>query len=221
MNFPMNETRRKQEHEEIDLLLPWYVNATLGPAEHDRVAGHVASCSECRQSVSELRALQVSVARDKATPIVPRPRVNDLLDAIEKRSGLHQLDRRQALGLAVAALVTLTLVATVFISNLDRIAGTPVIFEPATSEPVANNMDYVLRIQFGADTNETERERVLQDIGARDISGGSVEGSYRVVVQLSAASLEELDRYTDNLEAMPAITSVEVLALQLPMKSRQ
>lgn len=218
----MTDTRRRQEHEEIDLLLPWYVNETLGPAERDRVAGHIASCSECRESVAQLRAVQALVARDKATPIVPRPRVNELLDAVEKRSGIPRLDKRQALSLAVAAVVTLTLIATLFISNPDRTAGTPMIFESATtSDPGASSMDYVLRIQFGANTSETERARLLQDIGARDIAGGSAEGSYRVVVQLSAASLEELNRYTARLEAMPAITSVDVLALQLPMKSRQ
>ncbi len=82
-------------------------------------------------------------------------------------------------------------------------------------------MDYVLSIQFESGTSPTDRDRVLQDIGARDVSGGSNEGSYRVIVQLSAASLEELDRYTGDLESLSEIRSVSVIALQLPVKPQQ
>ena len=82
-------------------------------------------------------------------------------------------------------------------------------------------MDYVLRIQFEARTSQNERDRVLQDIGARDISGSFDEGSYRVIVQLSAASLEELERYTGNLESLPEVATVSVVALQLPVNAEQ
>jgi len=82
-------------------------------------------------------------------------------------------------------------------------------------------MDYVLSIQFESGTTPTDRDRVLQDIGARDVSGASEEGSYRVIVQLSTTSLEELDRYTGDLESLPEVISVSVVALQLPMKVEQ
>ena len=94
-------------------------------------------------------------------------------------------------------------------------------FETATSGAGNAAMDYVLSIQFESGTTVVEREQILQDIEARDVSGGSDIGAFRVIVQLPAASLDELDRYTENLEAMTAVRSVSVIALQLPMRQQQ
>lgn len=217
----MNKDGLIREHEEIDLLLPWYVNETLDPGEHDRVALHVASCIECQETVSTLTEMQAAVVKNKATPIVPRPRVDDLLESISSRRILHRLDRRQATTFVAAAAATLILVVTLLIAIPDSPTGISTEFETATSNRGAISMEYVLRIQFRVNSSEAERIRILQDIGARDISGGSAEGSYRAIVQLSAASLEELERYTDSLESLSEVASVEVVALQLPMKTKQ
>lgn len=217
----MNDPKQMNEHEEIELLLPWYVNATLEPAEHDRVAIHVSSCVACQESVSLLTEVQATVARNKATPIVPQPRVNDLLNSIESRKPLVRPGKQQVASYMMAAAVTLALVATLIVSNPDDPAGIPAEFETATSSPSVISMDYVLRIQFTPDTSETVRNRLLQDMGARDISGGIAEGAYRVIVQLSAASLEDLNRYTESLQSLPEVASVDVIALQLPMKTEQ
>jgi len=106
------------------------------------------------------------------------------------------------------------------LSNQDDRSGIPQQFETATAHQGDVSMDYVLTIQFESGTSQTDRDRVLQDIGARDVSGGSDEGSYRVIVQLSAASLEELDSYTGNLESLSEVSSVSVVALQLPMRTK-
>ncbi len=73
----MTDNRQIHDHDEIDLLLPWYVNDTLDATEHDRVAKHVVSCAKCQESVSLLTDVQAAVVTNKATPIVPQPRVND------------------------------------------------------------------------------------------------------------------------------------------------
>jgi hypothetical protein len=217
----MNDMSHTHDHDEIDLLLPWYVNDTLGSAEHDRVADHIASCTECQKSVTLLTDVQAAVVRNKATPIVPQPRVNELLDSINAGNATQHLDLRQFRSLFAAAAVTLLLIATLFVTNPDNRSITPLEFETATSTQEGSSMDYVLRIQFESGTSQNERDKVLQDIGARDVSGSIDEGSYRVIVQLPAASLEELDRYTVNLESLPEVSSVSVIALQLPMNTEQ
>lgn len=212
----MNELTHKQDHDDIDLLLPWYVNDTLDPADHERVASHVADCSECRDSVALLTDVQAAVVRNKATPIVPQPRVNELLESIDTDHSVSYPDRRQWTSFTAAAAITLLAIATLIITNPE-----PVQYETATSTQSAASMDYVLRIQFESRTSQNERDRVLQDIGARDISGSFAEGSYRVIVQLSAASLEELNRYTGNLESLPEVETVSIVALQLPVNMEQ
>lgn len=217
----MNDENHSQAHEEIDLLLPWYVNDTLDPTEHERVARHVAGCPECRQNVSLLSDLQETVVRKTATPIVPQPRVDDLIDSIESRESAGNAQGRSWRPLLAAVAVTIVLTGGLMMIDPDRGADAIRTFETATSNRSAPAMDYVLSIQFSPETSQSERERLLQDIGARDISGGSAEGSYRVVVQLATASLEDLDRYTNHLQSLPQVTSVRVVALQLPMKSEQ
>ena len=213
----MTDNRQLHDHDAIDLLLPWYVNDTLEPAEHDRISIHVAICAECRENVSLLAEVQSAVVRNEATPIVPQPRVDALLESISAGNPSYHRDRQQWKTFLAAAAVTLLLIATLIFSNQEDRSESPQRFETATSSQAGASMDYVLTIQFESGTSLAERERVLQDIGARDISGGSIEGSFRVIVQLSAASLEELDRYTGDLESLSEINSVVVVALQLPM----
>jgi hypothetical protein len=216
----MTDNRQLYDHDAIDLLLPWYVNDTLNPDEHERVSRHVATCAECRENVSLLAKVQAAVVRNKATPIVPQPRVDELLESISSGNSQHHRDRQQSRTFFAAAAVTLLLIATLLLISQEDRSGIPQQFETATSSQVGASMDYVLTIQFASGTSAADRDRVLQDIGARDISGGSSEGSYRVIVQLSAASLEQLDRYTGDLESLSEVSSVVVVALQLPMSPR-
>jgi len=217
----MTDNRHMHNHDEIDLLLPWYVNETLDTAEHARVAEHVANCAECQESVSLLAEVQAAVVRNVATPIVPQPRVNELLNSISKVGPLHHRESQQSKTFFAAAAVTLLLIVTLILTNQEDRSGVPQKYETATSTQDAVSMDYVLSIQFESGTSPTDRDRVLQDIGARDISGGNDEGSYRVIVKLSAASLEELDRYAGDLESLSEVSSVSVVALQLPVNPEQ
>ena len=217
----MTDNRQMHDHDEIDLLLPWYVNDTLDPAEHDRVANHVANCKECQENVSLLADVQDAVVRNEATPLVPQPRVNELLESINTDSQSRQSNGSQLTIYLASAAATLLLITTLIFTNPDDTAGVAQEFETATTTQNGASMDYVLSIQFESGTTPTDRDRVLQDIGARDVSGASEEGSYRVIVQLSTTSLEELDRYTGDLESLPEVISVSVVALQLPMKVEQ
>lgn len=217
----MTENSQMQDHDEIDLLLAWFVNETLDPFEQDRVVAHLTTCSICRDSVALLTDVQAAVIRHKATPIVPQPRVNELLDSISTGDSTNNRGHGYSRVFMAAAGITALLITTLLLTNSQNMTNVSQTFETATS--VAGNaaMDYVLSIQFESGTTVAEREQVLQDIDARDVSGGSDVGAFRVIVQLPAASLDELDRYTENLEAMTVVKSVSVVALQLPMRQQQ
>lgn len=217
----MTENTQIQDHDEIDLLLPWFVNETLDPAEHDRVAAHLAACSICQENVALLTDVQAAVVRHKATPIVPQPRINELMDAISTKDSTVNRDQGYSGIFMAAAGITALLIATLLLTNSQDATNVSQKFETATSGSGSAAMDYVLSIQFESGTSPADREQVLQDIDARDVSGGSDVGAFRVIVHLPAASLDELDRYTEDLEALPAVKSVSVVALQLPMRPQQ
>ena len=217
----MTENTQMQDHDEIDLLLPWFVNETLDPIEHDRVATHLAICSICQDSVALLTDVQAAVVRHKATPIVPQPRVNELIDSIATEGPTTDRDQGYSRVFLAAAGITALLIATLLLTNGQDATEVSQTYETATSTSGNAAMDYVLSIQFEPGTSTADREQILQDIDARDVSGGSDIGAFRVIVQLPAASLDELDRYTENLEALPAVSSVSVVALQIPMRPQQ
>ncbi|MDH3695037.1 MAG: hypothetical protein OER96_10765 [Gammaproteobacteria bacterium] len=53
MDANMNQIT-SSSHDEIFLLLPWYVNSTLDADEHTIVSSHIAECAICRQEVEYL-----------------------------------------------------------------------------------------------------------------------------------------------------------------------
>lgn len=53
---------RGDPHEEIQTLLPWYINGTLRQEESDVVETHLAICAECRTELELERKLARSVA---------------------------------------------------------------------------------------------------------------------------------------------------------------
>ena len=63
----------QDEHREIDLLLPWYVNGSLDEPERDRVRLHVQECHLCQQEVPLLRLIQTEIASERQGEREPAP----------------------------------------------------------------------------------------------------------------------------------------------------
>lgn len=50
-----------EQHEQISMLLPWYLNQTLDPAERQQVENHIRGCLSCRRELVHLRRLAAAV----------------------------------------------------------------------------------------------------------------------------------------------------------------
>jgi len=55
-------TDTKLSHEEVSLVLPWYLNGTLEGEELDAVKSHIAECSKCAHEAEELTFIKSVVA---------------------------------------------------------------------------------------------------------------------------------------------------------------
>jgi len=217
----MSDKLQNLEHDEIALLLPWFVNNSLGPGERARVNRHLADCGACQENVLVLSTVQTTLQHHVATPIVPEPRVGDLMDRLDvqdsQRGGWHWM---QGLSLA-ASIAALTIAGALFLTDRENSMKSQALFETATSSEQVAAMDYVLDVRFEAGTLPADRHRVLQDIQARKISPGNEIGSYQVIVHMPAASLEKIERYTVSVAALPEIQSAQVVAVQMPMKQER
>lgn len=203
------------DHESADPLLPWFVNGTLARHEHELVERHAAGCEECQDSIALLTRMRDTVRAAKETPIVPQARPEVLLDAIDTRHG--QRRRWRGEWIAAASVGALLTMSAMFLASGDRDAELPLRFETATSNDAALPMDYVLTVRFEDGAAAADRDRVLQGIGAKDISTTEDASVYRVVVALPAASLEDLERYAEKMESLPGVRAVKPLALQIPV----
>ena len=61
MNTPNFEF--ENEHQSVDLLLPWYLNKSLTLVEQKKVEKHLRSCLRCRRELTTLEKLASSVKR--------------------------------------------------------------------------------------------------------------------------------------------------------------
>lgn len=59
-----------REHEDTHLMLPWYLNGTLGGEELQRVRRHISTCLVCRQELAGLRR-QVEFIETHDRPLTP------------------------------------------------------------------------------------------------------------------------------------------------------
>jgi len=64
---------------DIQMLLPWYLNDTLGQEERVKVAAHLAGCPSCRKELAEISKIEESIQNRRGEEILP---VDEMLDAV-------------------------------------------------------------------------------------------------------------------------------------------
>ena len=203
------------DHELADSLLPWFVNGTLDRDEHKLVERHAAVCEECTGNIALLTRVRNVVGDARPTPMVPQPRPAALAEAFDAREA-PRAPRRTG-WVAAAGFAAVVLITAIFMLVPQQDPEQPLVFETASSSTPPLPMDYVFSVRFEDGATRADRERVLQELGARQISVTADPSEYRLVVPLPAASLEDLERYTKQLESLPEVQAVKAVALQLPV----
>lgn len=214
----MPSPNEKRHHNDIDQILPWYVNGTLDQAEHVRVEQHLAGCSECQGNVELLSKMQAATNADSLSPIVPKPRIDDLLDRIDRNEVIRPSSRRYSM-LAIAATIVVVFIGVVTVtSRLIPNIKQPLMYETATSVGDSALINYVFLVEYEADVSTTEREMVTREIGGIEIGPGAEPGTYRVSVEVPAATVEELNLLAGEVQERSEIKNVRLIAVQLPVR---
>ncbi|MDH3350113.1 MAG: zf-HC2 domain-containing protein [Gammaproteobacteria bacterium] len=214
----MHEQDTRFDHDEVELLLPWFVNDTLARAERQQVQRHLEVCTTCQDSIAVLQKMQDAARTDAAIPMVPSPRIDDLMSAIAA-DDLRRAPRRWWPAMALAASAAAILLAAVLIANNPAVAPeSGVRFETATSESAAALMDYVMAVEFEPGTTAIKRRQAFEAYDVAEFVAESEPDTYRIMLRLPVSSLEDLERVTNEMESHADIRSVRILALQLPMR---
>ncbi|MEO1248044.1 MAG: zf-HC2 domain-containing protein [Pseudomonadota bacterium] len=204
-------------HEEVDGLLPWYVNGTLSPTERGAVEEHLADCIACAEEVRQLERIADAVQDEIPTPLVTVPdgaRLNELLDA-----DTSSRSRRAPAYLAAAALAAAMFAGILILADSTNRVADPVLFETATATGAEALTDYVFDIEFAAGVAAREHPALLESMGVRDAVATSGSAAVRGIVSLPAASMTELQSIADSMAARDEIDSVRIVAVQLPVRA--
>ncbi len=214
------------EHERIDLLLPWHVSGTLEAEESGDVRHHMANCVTCRGQLRELAELS-SVVREAPTPSFDTDShlldVEHRLAAITTRKG-HEtkpvLPRSGALRwLLVGQVAALVLMATLLLlRHADRPGlqpnDTPQFRTLATppADLVADSPR--VRVLFSEGVTEQLIRELLHRAGGRIVDGPSAMGLYVVELDMSAEGDSSL---ASRLEALRTHDGVRFAELEGPV----
>lgn len=214
----MKQLKVTYEHDAIVQLLPWYVNDTLDESESDLVRTHIDYCEECRSNIELLSQVQQVVRIDSPAPLVPAPRIEELLEAINSPEHGSSSGPRWPLLAAAASIILVVAVAALLLVQADTDSASPTQFQTATSAASSDSIDFVIELQFSPETDATTREAFFKTIEIREPVVSINNLTYRVTVGLGAVSLSDLERYIDGIEANPEIATAEVVAVQLPVE---
>ena len=196
-------------HDEIAMMLPWYVNGTLGAGERDAVAAHLDVCAACREALADCVAMHAAVAADGATPIPPAVSAGDLLDGSARRTRRVRARWRIAAGIAALAIAAGTLVAI----PLPWSGST---FEAVTGAASATTVDYVFEVRLVDGLTGQQQADALAGIGGRDAALLSGDSAYRVTIAMPPRSLAELEAMAAEFERRDDVLEARLVALQVP-----
>ncbi len=179
------------EHEEMALLLPWYVNDSLEDGESARVRAHLGHCLTCRRELSSLRSLAISVAE---APTL------DLSAQSSYARFMRQLPPKTALGTPVAAAPVRRVVRRRFRPALRVFAAAAMLmllalpfglgqfgatWQPdfrtlSDARPVQEKVSADLRLVFSKPLPDGGIDALLREVGGKVVDGPNAAGAYAV-----------------------------------------
>ena len=181
------------EHREISALLPWYVNATLGEPERERIDAHLSACAACRETIARERLVFRAMTADSPVEYIPAASLKRLqarLDATDagtiqpaRSPGFFGPRRRpvpwqgvMAASVAVMAVALGLLAGDRWMRKDPRVAAAADYYTVTTGQPRARGE--VIRAVFSPTLTLVELQGILDESQLRIISGPTEAGVY-------------------------------------------
>jgi hypothetical protein len=196
-------------------LVPWFVNGTLGAAEHAALERHLDECADCRGEVHSQRELLQAMRAQPQVEAMPRASLQRLWDRIDAQALPDQADAAPSaptrpaaprwIGAAAAGIV-LALGATLVLLGPWRA-------EPAgqyrtVSDQAAVAPEGSIRAVFAGELTLSELQLLLQEARLRAVSGPTSSGVYT----LAPASGSDTRAALEVLRAHPGVRFAEPVA---------
>jgi len=178
-------------------LLPWYINGSLSEQEQQQVERHLQQCSECRDEVELLQAMQ-TVAKQPPESLPSQFAWHRLQrDMHQDAQTSPAKSRRWGLSLAAAAAVAVIAVQGVLLLNFSQ---------QDNYQLAGHDLEgVVVQVRFNPDATEQAIRTTLQAAGAEIVTGPGAAGVYRIRISDQEAEPElqaKIDRLRDNRDVV-------------------
>ena len=198
-------------HQEISLLLPWYVNKTLHKNEIEMVENHLVVCMTCRRELATLHKLAAAVQNEGSIDSAAQASFTQLKKRIhgsnktsqEKAPNVIALPVQRKAGgkiwhlsrpaLALAAVLLVSLLVPRFIDTGNSQMNEYRTLSNAENRAASQN---TIRVIFSNDAKQLEINEILASVNGQIIDGPTEQGVYTVAIQNEPASKDILDRVT-------------------------
>lgn len=193
-------------HQDISLLLPWYVNKTLQGAEIKIVENHLKVCSTCTREMATLHKLAVAVQQEGSIDSAAQVSFSQLKKRIHGTDETSQEKAPKVVAfpgqrqwysklcpqylilprpaLAMAAVLLLSLLIPRFFDT-----GTVQINEYRTLSIAENPAvsQNTIRVIFSYDTKQPQINEILASVHGQIVGGPTAQGVYRVAIKSELA----------------------------------
>ncbi|HMA00628.1 MAG TPA: zf-HC2 domain-containing protein [Steroidobacteraceae bacterium] len=199
----MSQMENIVEHEQIEPLLPWFVNGRLAEAERQRIDAHLRVCETCRDELAAQRRIHAVMSVDAGVERMPtaglarlRRRIENLDEAgpgpaaadgapsdEAARSGAPAgsswRQRHGAIAASVAMAAVGALAALLWSQHERRLAPASYYTVTTTAPQPA---DTAIRAVFAPTVTLSELQQVLDDAHLKIISGPTEAGVYSLAI---------------------------------------
>ena len=217
MNHP--NTYSPDEHQEIALLLPWYVNRSLDTDEDARVRRHLQHCLACRRELAALHSVADAVAAAPTLDFSARSSYARFMRQLPSRPGAssptaeavtRRWNRRHFWpGVYAVAAAILLLVLPLGIRQYSELFRPD--FQTLSDSPTMPPRPAGdLRLVFSKDLPEARIDALLREVGAKIVDGPNAAGAY-------ALRLGEGGKPVDTASALAFLRRQEGVLLAEPI----
>jgi hypothetical protein len=206
--FDWNENLMTNAHEDIEMLLPWYVSGTLNSDEVAQVDAHLAKCSACLGLLAEEHLLKSAVAviplRTPQFSVPPLP-VADRPSIARRgwQAAKRTVSRWTASPMRVATFAAAQAAMLIIVFQLAQPSVQPNAQYRTLSATASVSANAV--VMFKPETTEAEFRKLLAEAGANIVGGPTETNAYllKLPAMQRDVALERLRKQPKIMLAQP------------------